>query len=310
MLAPIVLFVYNRPNHTLKTLHALSRNELADQSILYICSDGYNENSSIETIENIESVRSIIKQQKWCKDVIIEEFETNRGLANSIIYGVSKIVNLYGKVIVLEDDLLTATTFLKYMNYALDMYETNMKVMQISGFSYNPPKLKALNSSYFLPISSTWGWGTWKRVWNSVDFECSDYIKLKRVKHLAYKFNFDGSYNYTRMFCQQMESNKISSWGIRFYWNLFKQNGLILFPDNSLVKNIGWDNSGRHSDSYEVFPPLNWQEKYEVYHFPVVSKVEEDISTLVQKYIRYRTNLYTKIFQRLLSLLRIIKIRI
>jgi GT2 family glycosyltransferase len=117
-LSPIILFVYNRPSHTEQTLKDLMQNELADQSVLYIYADGPKENATEEQIKKINEVRQLIRSKTWCKEAHIKEAEKNKGLADSIIDGGTEQVNKYGKVIVLEHDLITARGFLKYMNKA------------------------------------------------------------------------------------------------------------------------------------------------------------------------------------------------
>lgn len=297
-LAPIILFVFNRPEHTRKTLLALSKNKLANASILYIYCDGVALDTSQELKDKNDLVKKVIREQQWCKEVIFVESGINKGLANSIISGVTEIVDKYGKVIVLEDDLLTTTTFLEYMNEALNIYVNKNEVIQVSGFSFPAPKLKVDNSSYFLTLTSTWGWATWKRAWDTIDFECSDYEIIKKDKNLAYRFNYNGSYNYKKMFLQQMESNKISSWGIRFYWNAFKKNAIVIFPDKSLILNNGWDSSGKHKDSYDIFPISDWDENYRIDKFPQLTKVDENISKIIGCYIKKRTSHYIKVFHR------------
>ncbi len=298
MLSPIVLFVYNRPEHTLETLNALSNNSLSSQSVLYIFSDGEPNNCSNETIERIKQVRLIIREKQWCKEVIIKEAKQNQGLANSVINGVTEIITKHGKVIVLEDDLIPSHYFLDFMNRSLDLYEENQEIFQISGFSFPVKKIKSENSSYFLPLTSTWGWATWKRAWDKIDFECNDYSILKKDKKLAYRFNFNGSYDYKKMFIQQMESQKISSWGIRFYWNAFKNNALILFPDKSLILNNGWDNSGRHNDNYNVFPINDWDDKYKINNFPKELKQNQNYLKVISKYLKKRTSIVTKVLYK------------
>lgn len=300
-LAPIILFVYNRPEHTKKTLEALANNLLANESVLYIYCDGVPKNATEELKNNNTLVKKVIREQQWCKEVIIVEAESNKGLANSIINGVTDIVNKHGEVIVLEDDLITGKYFLEYMNTALKKYSSSKNVVQISGFCYEPPKIKSNKSSYFLPLTTTWGWATWKEEWNAIDFDCKDYILLKQNKKLAYQFNFNGSYNFKKMFFQQMEQNKISSWGIRYYWNVFKQKALILHPDKSLVLNNGWDNSGKHKDSYQIYPIENWDEDYRVVKFPEVCKLDSLTVKFVSKYIKKRTSFFSKLINRLLN---------
>lgn len=302
--APIVLFVYNRPEHTLSTLKALANNELAKESILYIYCDGPPEFCSKDLNNKIELVRNVIREEKWCREVIIRESKENKGLANSVIFGITEVINIYGKIIVLEDDLLTSKYFLKFMNMALIKYNDFPKVMQISGFSFPAPGIVNNNSSYFLPLTSTWGWATWKRAWDTIDFECKDYTLLKKDKKLAYRFNANGAYNYKNMFIQQMESNKISSWGIRFYWNIFKQNALVLFPDKSLVKNIGFDGSGRHGDGADLFPIKDWEFFFQIESFPSLVALDERKKELIAKYLKHKTSVINKIIRKISTIIK------
>ena len=149
-LAPIVLFVYDRPWHTNQMLDSLAANKLADQSVLYIYSDGPKENSTIEQLKRINDVRELIRERKWCKEVNIVESKKNKGLANSIVDGVTEIVNRYGKIIVLEDDLVLSKGFLKYMNDSLSFYQNNNEVMHISG--YMEPVNSNLPETFFLIV--------------------------------------------------------------------------------------------------------------------------------------------------------------
>lgn len=293
-LAPIVLFVYNRPNHTRKTLTALSENSLASKSKLFIFCDGLVENADLELKQNSADVKKIIREKEWCGEVVIYESTTNQGLAKSVIKGVTKIINKYGKIIVLEDDLIVGKNFLEFMNNALNKYESESRVSQISGFCFGPPHMVKRNSCYFLPLATTWGWGTWKRVWEDIDFNCSDYLLLKNNKELTFKFNFCGSYNYKKMLFRQMQSEFVSSWGVRFYWNIFKMDKIVLYPDQSLVRNIGWDSTGTHRDNYEIFPITNWEDDYAIQEYPDIELLEEN-KKIIAKYIKLRTSYLMKI---------------
>ena len=157
-LAPIVLFVYNRPEHTRKTVKALQDNDLTDESILYIFSDAAKND---DEVENVEKVREYIRTISGFKQIIIIEREKNYGLANSIISGVTEIVNKYGKIIVLEDDLVTSKYFLSFMNDALEIYKDENKVICIHGYIY--PIKSELPETFFIKGADCWGWATWKR---------------------------------------------------------------------------------------------------------------------------------------------------
>lgn len=239
--APIVLFVYNRPWHTRQTLEALTRNDLADKSELFIYSDGPKSNARQEDISKIDEVRKIINERKWCKEIHIIESDTNKGLADSIINGVTEVVNLYGKIIVLEDDLITSNYFLDYMNKALELYEKNEKVASINGFFV--PVTGKLPETFFLKFADCLGWATWERGW--IDFESNAAKLLKEIKerNLSYQFDLKGAYNYTQMLSDQAEG-KIDSWAIRWYASTFLKNKLSLCPKHSLVQHIGNDGSG------------------------------------------------------------------
>ncbi|ACF14964.1 methyltransferase FkbM family [Chloroherpeton thalassium ATCC 35110] len=254
-LAPIVLFVYNRPWHTEQTLIALTNNELCEESVLYIYADGAKVNANSEELQKIEEVRKIIRQDWRCRDVEIIQSDVNKGLANSIIQGVTDIVNRYGKVIVLEDDIVTSIGFLKYMNDALVLYENEEKVMHISGYMF--PVKKKLPDTFFYNTASCWGWGTWKRAWKNFNDDAV-YLYNKLIEHdLLYKFNIEGGYDFERQLIDNIEGN-IKTWAIKWYASFFLNGGYALHPYPSLTNNIGHDNSGQHcgNDSFYYWSKL------------------------------------------------------
>ena len=189
-LSPIVLFVYNRPRHTQQTIEALQKNELASESNLIIYSD---EAKTENEQENVDKVRLYIEQIDTFNKVTIIKREKNWSLANNIIDGVTKVVNQYEKIIVLEDDLVTSPYFLKYMNEALDFYKDEEKVMSISGFSYPVKIPKNYNKDVFIfyrPCS--WGWAIWKNEWNVIDFNITKNNEIFKNESLQNKFNRGG----------------------------------------------------------------------------------------------------------------------
>lgn len=242
-LAPIVLFVYNRPWHTEETLHALMQNELADQSALYIYADGPKTNATEDELKKITEVHHLIRIKKWCKEVHITEAENNKGLADSIISGVTEIVNQYGKVIVLEDDIITSRGFLKYMNDALDLYKDDENIMEVSGYMF-PINSSGLPDTFFYNVNSCWGWGTWARAWKSYNGDAlklySDLVERNTDWEL---FNgFQGN-----AFKEQLLANvekRLNTWAVKWHSTIFINNGKVLHPNKSLTGNIGFDGSG------------------------------------------------------------------
>lgn len=248
-LAPIVLFVYNRPWHTRQSLESLMANHLADQSILYIYADGPKDNTSSEQLQKIKEVRELVRQKQWCKEVKIIESDKNKGLSNSIIDGVTEIVNIYGKIIVMEDDIVSSPFFLKFLNEALFRYENNDKVFGCSAY------IEAIDHSgseaFFDRKSGAWGWATWNRIWKNFRPDASYLIEQFKSKQQIDQFNM-GGYPFYEMLNMQKEK-KINSWDICLYAYSFLNNGLWLTPGKSLVKNIGFDFSGTHCDDDNSF---------------------------------------------------------
>lgn len=295
--SPIVLFVYNRPEHTKKTLEALVKNELSEYSDLYIYADGPKDNATDEQIGKIEETRLICKSIKGFKSICILESEKNKGLAQNIITGVTDIVNKYGRVIVLEDDIITAKYFLTYMNRALEKYENYDKAYAISGWYY--PIESDKNDAFFLSNFNCWGWATWKSKWSCFKKDAT-YYKQVFTKQQRYKFNLDGVWDYW----SQIEDNYekiINTWFIFWYASAFLYGGLCLYPSRSLVKNDGCDGTGEHcnvsffddycSDDFEIesFPDecsenIENKEKLKIYLKKINSKFR--FRTLLRNFLR------------------------
>lgn len=292
-LAPIVLFTYNRPEHTRITLEYLQRNLLADRSTLYIFCDGPKENASDSVLKRIAKVKKIIRAQKWTQDVHIIDSEKNKGLATNVIEGVTKIVNEHGRAIVLEDDLRIGKWFLTYMNEALDRYEDNEKVKQISGFLF-PIGIEARNEAMFLPITNTIGWGTWKAAWNEIDLEAKGAERLKTDSAFRKAFNLGGIYNYTKMLFDQIERDDNGSWAIFYWWSVFTKGGITLFPDYPLIQHNDFDASGTHPSDYDHFDYPNWQDDYKIETFPETIAANESVFVKHKSYIKKNNRITLK----------------
>jgi hypothetical protein len=250
-LSPIVLFVYNRPEHALKTLLALKENELADRSTLFIFADGPKLNASDTLKQKIREVREIIRSQKWCKEVNITESDKNKGLANSIIDGVSEVIQKYGRVIVLEDDILPSPGFLKYMNDALNLYNDESRVGCIHAWNYNLDLKNYKESTFFLKGADCWGWGTWERAWREFNPNGKELLNAIKEKDLAFEFSRRNSHAFVKMLKDQI-ADKNDSWAIRWHASLVVKNMYCLHPTRPIIKNIGLDNSGMHCGELDI----------------------------------------------------------
>lgn len=239
-LAPIVLFVYNRLDHTRQTVEALQKNELANESELFIYSDAAKNESALE---KVNKVRKYIKTINGFKKVKIIEREKNWGLANSIIDGVTKIVNEYGKIIVLEDDLVTSPYFLKFMNEALEFYKDEKNIWHVSGWNY-PISSEDLADVFLWRLMDCWGWATWADRWQHFEKNTEKTISEFTQDDIN-RFNIDKSENFWGQVLFNQEG-KINTWAIFWYATIFKKEGLCLNPSQTFVENIGHDGSGVH----------------------------------------------------------------
>jgi len=245
--APIVLFVYNRPWHTEQTVKALLKNELADASDLIIYSDAPKRESAAQ---NVEQVRRYIKSITGFKSVTIIEREKNLGLADNIIDGVTSVVNEFGSVIVLEDDIVTSPYFLRFMNEALKFYERKEKVWHINGYLF-PIDSKDLNDTFFTMGMFCWGWGTWERAWKHYRRD-PEKLPSRFSRSMIREFNYENSNDFFGQVLAN-KSGKLRTWAIFWYATIYLNQGLCLCSKYSLATNIGHDGSGMHCDKNSFF---------------------------------------------------------
>lgn len=245
--APIALFVYNRPAHTLETLSYLKKNELAAQSDLYIFSDGPK---TEKDAAKVAEVRKIAAEVSGFKTVTLIARERNMGLANSVISGVSELVKTHGRLIVFEDDLISSPHTLEYFNDALNRYQDQEKVMHISGYIF-PLENAHLPETFFFRAALSWGWATWARAWKNFEPDVDQLISRFDDEKIK-QFSIEGTMNFWKQI-QDFKAGKNNSWAIRWYASVFLTGGLTLNPSQSLIHNIGHDGSGTHSNIEHMY---------------------------------------------------------
>ncbi len=246
--APIVLFVYNRADHFSKTYSALAKCPEAKESELFVFSDGAKNEKAVTGVEEVRSFARIAEKSGDFKNVTVTESPVNKGLAASVISGVTEIINRYGNVIVVEDDCVVSPYFLKFMNGALEYYQNNKKIGSIAGYT---PMLKLpddYNNDIFAAYRScSCVWATWKDRWQGVDWELENVKDFYKSPQLIHRLNSNGSDRFIRLY-RQTKGNG-SSWSVRFGAHLVKNNLITVYPRYSYNSNIGCDESGVHSKS-------------------------------------------------------------
>ena len=281
-LAPIVLFTYNRPVHTAKAIKALAANHLAQKSDLYIFSDGPKNNRDLV---EVQKVRNHLGSIKGFSQTILTTRDDNLGLANSIKNGVTEILSISDRVIVIEDDLFTFPAYLNYMNSMLQTFQGEDKIFSVAGFNY-PDHVLNIYPGYqfdifFSPRPSSWGWGTWKDRWDKADWNRDDYVNLYKDKDMIRRFNQGGDdlfrwlkYNYEGI---------VDSWAILWSYTLFMHRGLCVYPVNSYVQNLGFDDSATHTTGKDKFHHDSLNQKIENYILPENCEIDPEIMIAFKK---------------------------
>lgn len=297
-LAPILLFVFARATHTKQTLDALAANQLAAESDLIVYSDAARNDKEANAVND---VRTLLKSVKGFRSVTVVERHTNYGLARNIIEGVNDVCKRHGRVIVLEDDLITSPSFLSFMNAALDRYEADKQVWHISGWNY-PIDTTGLGDAFFLRVMNCWGWATWADRWQYYEKNTHKLI-AEFDREMIRKFDLEDS----GVFWSQVLSNQkglINTWAIYWYATIFKNEGLCLNPALSYVDNIGLDGSGTHGcQDRQTYTTKLDSNKHPNFPSELVESAA-GIKRIISFYQSVKPTLPRRIIRKLSSLLR------
>jgi len=256
--APVVAFAYNRADKIIKCLESVEKNEEAKETDLIVYSDGAKSEAGADKVKTTRQALREYKNRAGFASVTVIEADKNKGLAKSIIEGVTQTLEKYGKAIIVEDDLIVSDKFLSYMNGALDYYEDNANIGAVSAYTYPLEILKKYDKDiYIMHKGDCWGWATWADRWDKASWADVDFNAYFRDKELRRKFeNTENGWDLLMLLQYQ---GKISSWAVRWVLNLLKKDLLTVYPKDSYVTNAGFDGSGTHSNASEdaqYFTPL------------------------------------------------------
>lgn len=302
LFAPVILFTYNRPWHTKRTIEALAENELAEHTELFVFSDAAKKEKDAEKVEEI---RTYVRcEARGFREVHLIARTKNYGLARNVIEGVTDIVNRYGRVIVLEDDLVTNKYFLRFMNEGLNRYEKEKRVTGVTGYSHLDDGAVYEHESYFCTLTGTsWSWATWADRWAMFDAAAEGWERLTADAALRKRFNYDNSYDFYYILKAQQQDAATDSWAIRWYYSTFLKDGLILAPTRSLVSNEGWDGSGVHCGAKGAPKKLHaLKTAAPITELPAVLEEPKEVHRLLKKELtrEWQPSLLKRIYHKLL----------
>lgn len=299
MLAPIVLFAFNRLEPLKSCVVSLLANKQASETDLIVFVDGPRETKEGEA-KKVEAVRQFVSNIVGFKKVEKHFSGVNKGLANSIIEGVTKTIKKYGRVIVLEDDLYVAPTFLSYMNTILTAYETDKRIMQVSGYSSKIQNYERYKQDFYLSgRAHSWSWGTWKDRWETVDWEVKDFDELEANKQQQRAFCKYGSDLYGML--RGWRYGRNNSWFIRFNYSMHKQGRYCIAPVRSLVRNEGFGPEATHTSVYNRYK-IDFDADYDKsWIIPEKLEFNEKLAKHAVRYWSIPYRIYGKIMTKILK---------
>jgi Glycosyl transferase family 2 len=289
----IALFIYNRPNYLEQTLSALEKNIGIQDFELFVFADGAKKISNQEDLDKIYSTRQLAINFNACKKLHFIESEYNRGLANSIVFGINYVLRNFDSIIVIEDDIVTSPYFLKYMKDSISLYHNDINVVSISGYTY--PHLNTNDyefETFMLKCTECWGWATWRSAWklyiDNGSYLLNEIISKKR----SFEFNFDGSYNYIKMLKNTILYN--NSWHVKWYASCFLKNKLTVYPIFSLVENIGSEGTNIKIPNQKLFGKIEKIKEINLFSLESIENkaMRANFSLHLRKYFNFKYRVF------------------
>ncbi len=304
---PVLIFAYKRPVLCGRLLDSLEGNIDSSMIDLHVFIDGPR---CEEEIPLINSTALLFSNVRWAKSIKINRFAHNKGLAASVISGVSSALQSHGSVIVLEDDLVLSRYFLVFMKEAICRYRESKDVYAISGYNHTVEKMP-IPKHYTYPIylasrPSTWGWATWADKWQGVNWGRAYAREAMANRESMAKLRKAGP-DLPRMLKRQAEG-EIDSWGIMWSLHLAKQGGLAVYPTQSYVDNTGFGEDGTHCNKGAWLQPHKRLNDSVPESIPLLSQMDH---TIARRFVAVnKRRMHIAVYRRLQRVvLRILRLR-
>lgn len=299
-LVPLGVSTYKRLEHLKKCVQSLKRNSLATQTDVYFFSDAPKTGDELA----VAKLRSYLKTIDGFKTINIIEREHNSRIINNRS-GMKMLLEEYGQLIFVEEDVVVAPQFLSYMNQALDKYKNDPRVFSVSGYSppIEIPKDYA-EAAFFLRRFNAWGFGIWKDRFEKTGYiDRQAYLKLINNDADLKDFAKNGGEDMLGMLRLDSEGT-IDAFDVKAMYAQFIHDQYTVYPRYSLTRNRGMDGSGIHSPINNKFDVKLWTdaERFDLPEFKLDQRIEdshnkfrkpklrvrwsENIKTLMNRYLR------------------------
>ena len=236
-LAPLVVTAYNRPDNLSSLLGSLISNPESIESDLYLFIDGPKNRFDADLIQQVNSNAKIFKS--YFKSFNIFQNEKNLGCRSQIINAGKFIFQSKKAAIFVEDDLILSSTFLRFMNESLFRFEKDLRIGCITGHYVAGNELvKGLKLCSLANYGHNLGWATWRREWDSNNFDPQKQLTTISNMHSEWLFDRNGFYPFTKKL-EKEAKDPGRSWAILWLAHCFITNKLTVFPSKNMVLHSG-----------------------------------------------------------------------
>lgn len=277
---PILVFCYNRAESLKRLIYSIELNKNYKKHKYFFFCDGFKR-KKFKNIIIKQNIKKIIKNFKVTKKIIFRK--NNYGLAKNIILGVTEILKKNTAVIVLEDDLYLKKNFLEFINFSLNHFRNSFKIGSVTGYSYaDKYKLLSKKDFFYSYRHCSWGWGTWRKVWNKINWKKTDNDIVFSIKNNIYPKNFLLSGSDFPILLKLNNIGLINSWAIKFNYFCSKNNLYSFCPRFSLLENLGYGLDSTHNKNFLKKKKIKFKKKIINYKKINKVKLEKKICNLIQ----------------------------
>jgi hypothetical protein len=248
---PVVVCVFNRPDHTLQLLHAIAGVEPRQ---LMVIADGPRDHVTGDR-EKCESVRQIVERGiTWPCSVSWNASSTNLGCRKRLQSGFDWVFSQVERAIILEDDCIPDITFFAYCAELLERYRDNPEVGIISGFNPLAQSATAFageHSYFFSRYPQIWGLATWRRMWQHYDPDVVEWDRLRDTDWLQNLLGNPLAASYWRAIFNRAAEG-FDTWDYSLSFSLWRREALSIVPSVNTVWNLGFGPDATHTTNRDA----------------------------------------------------------
>lgn len=244
---PVIFIIFNRTDTAKQTFEAIRG---ARPSKLLVIADGPRSNEAGEA-EKCAATRAIIDEVDWDCEVHRNFSDTNMGIRRRVSSGISWAFDLVDQAVILEHDCVPSSSFFSYCAGLLDRYESDERVMMISGQNHLFGHAGTTDSYYFSRYPHVmWGWATWRRAWAKYDVDMTEWPEIREKKLFDQYFSTRRErYYWESIFQYAVHDGKVDTWDYQWFYSMWANSGLCVTPARNLVRNIGLDDQATHTNT-------------------------------------------------------------